>query len=139
MSKQSHISLQEIPAEWITSVLAILRAPIKGKIVWTVRAKQDWQQIGEYGFESDAYVFLISELGRAELLGERIYGMQDSLDGSECDTWAFLCKHPAGDLRPVYVKLGLHGNLVRLSVFSIHIDLTGKLARAYERLQKRKK
>ncbi|CAN5272642.1 hypothetical protein BH23VER1_BH23VER1_29950 [soil metagenome] len=53
--------------------------------------------------------------------------MSDQRDRTVCEAWEFLVPHPEGGLKPLYVKIGLHGNTVRINLISLHIDRPGDL------------
>lgn len=64
------------------------------------------------------------------MVGEPIYDMIDERDGTLCETWAFLCPNPLGRPEPIFAKIGLHQGLLHINLFSLHVDLSGKLQKA---------
>jgi hypothetical protein len=68
-----------------------------------------------------------------------VTGMYDRFDGTLCETWAMLGKHPLNSPVDVYVKIGLHDNQVILNLFSLHIDRTGELRSAISDYQSKKR
>lgn len=96
-------------------------------VLWTDRALHDWQYLDDFGTKDRAYDHLITRLQVPDLLGHDHPLQQDKLDWSYCDTWAFLCPHPQGVETPIYAKIALHNNQLRISLISLHIDLTKEL------------
>jgi hypothetical protein len=123
MAKKRAKTISPIPAPWLASVISLLEEGDQAKINWTFRAKLDWQQ---FGLDYQAYEHCLKILKSPTLVGEKISGMVES-DGQECDTWAFPCPHPFGLSTPLYAKIGLHQDQLQIDLFSLHIDLSGKL------------
>lgn len=57
-------------------------------------------------------------------------GIYDKYDQTLCEAWAFLGKHPLGSPTDVYVKVGLHNNLVYLNLITLDIDRRGEIRQA---------
>lgn len=125
MPKKSRVA--PIPQSWLSIVLPILEDGDLAKILWSGRATQDWEDLAPQSFKDDGHQLLTRVLSQPGVLGEPIYGMTDKADQTSCDTWAFLCPHPAGVPTQVYAKIGVHHGQLRINLFSLHVDLTKKL------------
>lgn len=133
-------NIAPIPTRWITKVVGILEDGDIRSIRWTNTAEREFHLFGFLSKEQ-AYEYCISLLQTPNIHGEMVTGMYDRLDGTHCETWATLGKHPLGSPTDVYVKIGLHHNQVILNLFSLHIDRSGDLRQAIHDYQanKRKK
>jgi len=130
MSASRKHKIAPVPDAWKTAVIAILKKGGHADVLWTGRAQSNWQSIGDSGFKDEAHDFLIRQLRSSGLLGHDHPDMLDSLDHSICETWAFLCPHPQGFPTQIYAKIALHGQLIRINLISLHIDLTKELENA---------
>jgi hypothetical protein len=133
-------SIAPIPSRWTSVVLGILRDGDIQNIRWTLTAEREFPLFGFISKES-AYEYCIDLLLAPGIHGEMITGMYDRIDGTLCETWAMLGRHPLGSPVDVYVKIGLHQNQVILNLISLHIDRSGELRSAIADYlsQKRKK
>ena len=120
-----------IPEQWRRDVIAILRTGDPNNIEWTFRARSDWSI---FGLTHQAYEHLIQTLSTPALLGREVLFMDE-----QAEVWEFLCRHPFGVETPLYAKIGLKADRIRIKIFSTHIDHSGKLLAAIKRLQRRKK
>lgn len=114
----SDVTLIRPPKAWLDAVLKILDRGDLGEIDWTLRADQDW---GQFGMKHEAYVLLKGTLSSPTLFVEPI----EMVGASE--TYAFLCPHPMAGPKPLYAKIGLLEGRLRICIFSMHVDLSGKL------------
>jgi hypothetical protein len=135
MSAGSRIRIALIPDPWKRSVIALLRAGGHDQVIWTTRARSDWSYIDDYGTREAGHDLLIRQLSIPGILGHDHPPMQDHLDVSFCETWAFLCPHPQGVPTPVYAKVALHDSRLRINLISLHIDLTKALEEAIRKFQ----
>ena len=126
-----------IPQGWLDAVIPLLRDGAPGKIHWTGRAQREMAVLG-LTFKHEAYELCLEVLRHHCPLGEQILDMVDETDGSLCDTWAFLCPHPLNASDYVYAKIGLHHGRLHINLFSLHVDLSGKLKVAIRTYLKRK-
>ncbi len=121
-----------IPDSWRQDVVRILKSGDSRFIEWTSRARSDWNV---FGVSHQAYELLISTLSTPGLLvGRQVLFM----DGN-AEVWEFLCPHPLGIDKPLYAKIGLKEGRLNIKIFSAHIDLTGELQAAIQRLHKPRK
>ncbi|MCX8495522.1 MAG: hypothetical protein ORN51_04995 [Akkermansiaceae bacterium] len=127
-----------IPKRWISPVVAILKDGDMQKIRWTLTAESEFHLFG-FLTKEQAYEYCINLLHSPELHGEMVTGMYDRFDGTLCETWAMLGRHPFNSPVDVYVKIGLHDNQVILNLFSLHIDRTGELRSAISDYQSKKR
>lgn len=127
-----------LPEAWRDSVIQILAKGTSPNITWARRPQQDWQM---FGLPQDAYALLIRTLSCPTVWGEAVPGMTP-LPGRTpppaIETYAFLCPHPLGVPTPLYAKIGLHGGRISLDLFSLHIDLSGELAKKIAVAKKKK-
>lgn len=130
MSSNSKLKIAVIPVEWKSAVIALLDSGGDAEVIWSNRARTNWQDLDEFGTRDRAYDHLISQLSIPGLLGHDHPPMQDAIDFSYCDTWAFLCPHPQGFPTQIYAKIALHANHIRINLISLHIDLTRELETA---------
>ena len=119
-----------IPDSWRIDVVRVLRTGSNSDIEWTGRARQDW---GQFGLVHQAYELLIRTLSIGGVIGREVPGMD-----ATSETWEFLCAHPLGISVPLYVKIGLKQGLLRIKIFSTHVDLSGELVEAIKRFQRQK-
>jgi len=129
-----------LPPEWCQSVIRILRKGNSPSLRWSFRARQDWQQMG---MPPEAHALLIRTLQQPGIWGEQIFGMHPLPNpppkaGTQT-VYAFLCVHPLGFPTPLYAKIGLFADEVTIDLFSLHIDLTDKLAERTAKAQKKRK
>jgi hypothetical protein len=73
--------------------------------------------------------------------GERVIGMIRQSNapknaGSQV-VYEFLSPHPLGGPKPLDTKIGLFVDKITIDLFSLHIDLTGDLARRIAQVQQR--
>jgi len=127
-----------IPSRWIIPVVEILRDGDIRNIRWTFTAESEFPLFGFISKEQ-AYEYCIDLLLTPGLHGEMVTGMYDRIDGTLCETWAVLGKHPLGSPIDVYVKIGLHQNQVILNLISLHIDRSGELHSAIADYPSRKR
>jgi len=127
MPARSKLKITLVPDAWKRVVIALLDSGKSTEILWTDRAMQNWQYLDDFGTKDRAYDHLIATLEQPHLLGHDHPPQQDKLDWSYCDTWAFLSPHPQGFATPVYAKIALHNNQLRINLISLHIDLTKEL------------
>ncbi|MCH8539803.1 MAG: hypothetical protein LAT58_03425 [Opitutales bacterium] len=129
------MQVEPIPLSWIKRVVSILKEGHPGKIEWTIKAETDWQI---FGLEQEAYPFLIEHLTEPNVIGQKVVGMLDKKDHTPTDCWAFLCRHPWGSPNPIYAKIGLHHEKIRINLFSLHVDDgSKKLEKALKAYRKR--
>lgn len=127
-----------LPDPWRESVIGILANGTSPNVTWTRRALQDWQM---FGLPQDAHKLLIRTLSQPIVWGEEVHGMTPlpgRIPPPAIETHAFLCPHPLGVPTPLYAKIGLHGTRVSLDLFSLHIDLSGELARKIAAAKRKK-
>lgn len=122
-------SVAPLPQSWLEVVIPLLEEGDPDKIAWTRRAQEEMSSCG-LAFKPDAYDLCLRVLRATGMLGERITGMVDHSGGSECETWAFLCPHPLGIPKPLYVKIGVPPPGSQLLMISMHTDDSGKLLQA---------
>ena len=127
-----------IPSRWIIPVVGILRDGDIRNIRWTLTAENEFPLFG-FTSKQQAYEYCIDLLLTPGIHGEMVTGMYDRIDGTHCETWAMLGRHPLGSPVDVYVKIGLHQNQVILNLFSLHIDRSGELRAAIADYQSRKR
>ncbi|HCN76026.1 MAG TPA: hypothetical protein DIT13_02380 [Verrucomicrobiales bacterium] len=125
------LSPTPIPDSWRQDVIRILKSGDSRCIEWTVRARSDWSV---FGISHKAYEHLIQTLSTPALIGRQVLFM----DG-RTEVWEFLCPHPLGIVKPLYAKIGLKEGRLNIKIFSTHIDLTGELQTAIQRLHKPRK
>lgn len=118
-----------LPQHWLGAVIPLLERGDPACILWTGRAQREMAAAG-LSFKWDAYQLCLEVLRTPGVLGEKIPGMIDESDNTVCETWAFLCPHPLQLKIPLYVKIALHGSLIRLVMISMHTDHSGKLLQA---------
>ncbi len=111
--------------------MRILKSGDSRFIEWTGRARSDW---GVFGISHKAYELLIQTLSIPGLIGRQVLFM----DGNT-EVWEFLCPHPLGINKPLYAKIGIKEGRLNIKIFSTHIDLTGELEAAIQRLHKPRK
>lgn len=126
-----------LPLHWLGAVIPILERGDPDAILWTGRAQREMAAAG-LDFKWNAYQLCLQVLRTPGMLGEEIPGMIDESDDTLCETWAFLCPHPLQLKTPLYVKIALHGSLVRLVMISMHTDHSGKLLQAIRAFLKKK-
>lgn len=119
-----------LPSAWCEAVIRILAKGQPANIRWSLRAQQDWQQ---FGMTFQAYELLRHTLREPGIWGEKISGMvplpnQPPCAGSQ-EIHGFLCPNPTGSPKPLYAKIGLFANSITIDLFSLHIDLSGDLAK----------
>ncbi len=124
-----------LPQDWLEAVIPILRNGDHNAIQWTGRALREMAAAG-LGFKHEAYELCLRVLRTPGMLGESISGMIDETDGTLCDTWAFLCPHPLGISKPLYVKIALHQSRVLIHLISLHTDHSGALLAAIRKLHR---
>lgn len=96
-----------------------------------------------FGMPHDALTRLVQTLQQPGIWGERVTGMTPlpnppkSAGGQV--VYGFLCPHPLGLPKPLYAKIGLFDDKITIDLFSLHIDLTGDLAKRIARAQKKRK
>lgn len=132
--------VEPLPQDWCESVIRILNKGAPAQIRWSLRAKQDWQQ---FGMTHDAFTRLVKTLRQPGIWGELVVGMTPlpaapKNAGSQV-VYGFLCPHPLGIPKPLYAKIGLFEDKVTIDLFSLHIDLTGDLAKRIAQAQKKRK
>lgn len=131
--------VEPLPQDWCESVIRILRKGDSAHICWTLRAQMDWSP---FGLPYQACDFLVRALSQPGLWGERITGMNPLPSAPKGlkppRVFAFLCPHPLGVSSPLYAKIGLHDDHLTIDLFSLHIDLTGDLAKRIAHAQKRR-
>lgn len=120
-----------IPDAWRQDVIRILKSGDSRVIEWTGRARSDW---GGFGISHQAYELLIQTLSSPGLIGRQVLFMEGATE-----IWEFLCRHPLGIDKPLYSKIGLKEGRLQIKIFSTHIDLTGELQAAIQRLNKPRK
>jgi hypothetical protein len=91
----------------------------------------------------DAFIRLVETLRQPGIWGERVTGMiplpaAPKNAGSQV-VYGFLCSHPLGVPKPLYAKIGLFEDKVTIDLFSLHIDLSGDLAKRIAQAQKKRK
>lgn len=130
--------VEPLPQDWCEAVIRILRGGSPAQIRWSMRARQDWQQ---FGMPHDACSRLIKTLQIPGIWGERITGMTPLANAPQGAglqvVYGFLCPHPLGMPKPLYAKIGLFEDKVTIDLFSLHIDLSGALAKRIAQAQKR--
>lgn len=131
--------VEPLPQAWCEAVIRILKKGAQSQIRWTLRARQDWQQLG---MAYEAYSLLIKTLQLPGIWGERVIGMNPLPNppknaGSHV-VYGFLCQHPLGALKPLYTKIGLFSDKITIDLFSLHIDLTGDLAKRIANAQNKR-
>lgn len=131
-------NIAPIPRRWLDLVIPILDDGDPKAIHWTLTAETEFHLFG-FNSKDQAYAYCIDLLRQPGLHGEMVAGMYDRFDGTLCETWAMLGKHPHGSPVDVYVKIGLHGSQVTLNLFSLHIDRTGELSTAIADYKSRKR
>jgi hypothetical protein len=129
--------VEPLPQDWCESVIRILHKGAPTQIRWSLRARQDWQQ---FGMPYDAFSQLAKTLQQPGIWGERVTAMiplpnMPKNAGSQ-GVYGFLCPHPLGVPKPLYAKIGLFEDKVTIDLFSLHIDLTGDLAKRIALAQK---
>lgn len=139
MPARRKIKIAPIPEPWKAAVIPLLERGRQSDVIWTIRATSNWQDVDTFGFKESAHELLIRQLRIPGLLGDDHPNMQDTLDHSLCETWAFLCPHPQGVPTQLYAKIGLHQRRVRISLISLHIDLTRDLETAIAAYLKKQK
>ncbi len=132
-------SVEPLPPDWCESVIRILEKSAASHIRWTVRAQMDWSP---FGLPYQACGLLVRALRQPGIWGESISGMMP-LPGAPKGVkaprvYAFLCQHPLGVPKPLYAKIGLYDDHVSIDLFSLHIDLTGDLAKRIAQAQKKR-
>lgn len=130
--------VEPLPQDWCESVIRILNKGAPTQIRWSLRARQDWQQ---FGMPYDAFSRLAKTLQQPGIWGERVIGMIPQPNppknaGSQV-IYGFLSPHPLGGPKPLYAKIGLFADKITIDLFSLHIDLTGDLARRIAQAQQR--
>ncbi len=120
-----------IPEAWRQDVIKVLRSGQDTHIDWTLRARTDWSM---FGLSYQAYELLTHTLSTPSLVGRQVLYM----DGAT-EVWEFLCHHPLGIDTPLYAKIGLKEGRLSIKIFSTHIDHSGELLTAIQRLQRRKR
>ena len=132
--------VEPLPQDWCESVIRILRKSAPAQIRWTLRAQMDWSQ---FGLPYQAHDLLVRTLSQPGLWGERITGMHALPSPPKGQkppiVFAFLCPHPLGISTLLYAKIGLHDGLLSIDIFSLHIDLSGELAKRIAHAQKKRK
>lgn len=128
-----------LPATWCQAVIHLLEKGASSQVRWTLRAQMDWQQ---FGLPYQAKECLVRTLRQPGIWGESVTGMT-SLPGTPKGTkpprvHGFLCPHPLGGSKPLYAKIGLYQDHLTLDLFSLHIDLTGELAKRIAASQKKR-
>lgn len=111
--------ISPIPFQWIQAVTKALESADSKRIEWTLRADTDW---GLFGMKYQAYILLIQILNVPGIIGSDESG---HMIGAK-ETWAFLCPHPINPSSYLYAKIGLKDDLVKIKVFSLHVDLMQK-------------
>jgi hypothetical protein len=132
MPSKPKLKIAVVPDDWKAAVIPLLDDGGYQKVIWTGRAKSNWEGLDDYGTRDRAHDHLIRQLSIPGLLGHDHPPMQDALDFSYCDTWAFLCPHPQGFPTPIYAKIAIHETHVRINLISLHIDLTKELEEAIQ-------
>jgi hypothetical protein len=122
--------VEPLPTDWCESVIRILNKGASTQIRWSFRARQDWQQ---FGMPYEAFFRLAKTLQQPGIWGERVIGMIPQPNapknaGSQV-VYGFLSPHPLVGPKPLYAKIGLFTDKITIDLFSLHIDLTGDLAR----------
>ena len=128
--------VEPLPQTWCESVIRILKKGGPTQIRWSLRARQDWQQ---FGMPYEAISQLIKTLLQPGIWGERVIGMNPLPNppknaGSQV-VYGFLCPHPLGGMKPLYAKIGLFADKITIDLFSLHIDLSGDLAKRIAKAQ----
>jgi hypothetical protein len=136
MAKQPKQTAEPIPEPWLARVIHLLEQGDPKKIIWSGRALMDWQ---EFGMKHDAYALCLEVLRSPTPIGQQIHTMDDRIDHSLCETWAFPCPHPCNPKTYLYAKIGLHHGQLRINLFSLHVDLSGDLVAAIRTYLKSKK
>ena len=128
-----------IPQGWLDAVILLLKEGDDEKILWTAGA-QGGMADGGLRFKTEAYDLCLGVLQNSAMLGEQILDMVDEIDGTICQTWAFLCPNPFGPPHPpLYAKIGLHEGRLHINFISLHTDRSGKLLKAMKAYYKEKK
>lgn len=130
--------VEPLPQDWCESVIRILNNSAPTQIRWSLRARQDWQQ---FGMPYDAFSRLAKTLQQPGIWGERVIGMipqpNPPKNAGNQVVYGFLSPHPLGSPKPLYAKIGLFADKITIDLFSLHIDLTGDLARRIAQAQQR--
>jgi hypothetical protein len=96
-----------------------------------------------FGMPHDAFSRLVRTLQQPGIWGERIIGMvplpKPPKNAGNQVVYGFLCPHPLGMPKPLYAKIGLFDDKVTIDLFSLHIDLSGGLAKRIALAQKKRK
>jgi hypothetical protein len=131
--------LEPLPTAWCDAVMRILSKGTSPNVRWSFRAQQDWQQ---FGLPFQAHALLVKTLRQPGIRGERVSTMiplpNPPKDAGTQVVYGFLCQHPLGGPKPLYAKVGLFANKVTLDLFSLHIDLSGALAKRIAQTQKKR-
>lgn len=130
MSSRPKLKIAVIPDAWKCAVIRLLEKGGDADVIFSTRARKNWQEMDVWGTRSGAYDHLIRQLSIVGLLGHDHPPQQDKLDWTYCETWAFLCPHPQGFPTQVYAKIALHDSHLRINLISLHIDLTKELEEA---------
>ena len=125
-----------IPKRWLDVVIPILEEGDHQVIRWTLSAERDLPEIG-LSCKQAAYDHILQVLRTPNQPGENIRDMRDNLDHTLCETWAFFAPHPLKVPTPLYVKIGLHQNLIVLNFFSLHIVRKDTLSADFAALLKK--
>jgi hypothetical protein len=129
-----------LPPDWCEAVIRILNKGAPTQIRWSTRARQDWQM---FGMSHDAFTWLVKTLQQPGIWGERVTGMIPLPNPPKKPAiqvvYGFLCPHPLGMPKPLYAKIGLLDDKVTINLFSLHIDLSGDLAKRIVLAQKKRK
>jgi len=96
-----------------------------------------------FGMPHDAFTRLVKTLQQPGIWGERVTGMiplpNPLKNAASQAVYGFLCPHPLGMPKPLYAKIGLFDDKVTIDLFSLHIDLSGDLAKRIALAQKKRK
>jgi len=130
--------VEPLPQDWCESVIRILSKGAPTQIRWSLRARQDWQQ---FGMPYDAFGRQVKTLQQPGIWGERVNGMipqpNPPKNAGSQRVYGFLTPHPLGDPKPLYDKIGLFADKITIDLFSLHIGLTGDLAKRIAQAQQR--
>ena len=131
--------VEPLPQDWCEAVIRILNKGAPAQIRWSTRARQDWQM---FGMPHDAFTRLVKTLQQPGIWGERVTGMiplpSPLKNAANQVVYGFLCPHPLGMPKPLYAKIGLFDDKVTIDLFSLHIDLSGELAKRIAHAQKKR-
>jgi hypothetical protein len=106
-----------IPEEWVKTVSSILHEGDRKKIVWTVRALQDFQAATLSAFAFEAQESIESALSEPGVMGRSV-----QLRNEKGETYEFLFRHNQITL---YGKVCLKPSKDFIKIISAHVPLKG--------------